>query len=159
MSKQIAPTNLIVGLVLILMGLISAFAFVSSASDIYRLNDSKGWPKTEGTVYFSGTEAGCKYNAYYLPSIKYRYVVSNKELHGWRISLGARTCTTKNQAEKISSKYPEGKVVTVFYDPTDPDYSVLLVGNLEGGVVPIFVFSLFMMVTFFTIGYFCCKSR
>lgn len=158
MKKIRSSANLLVGLILVSMGLASVFAFSSSIFDIYQLYKSKNWSKAEGVVYFSGIKAGCKYNSYYLPSVKYKFFANGEEFSGWRISLGARSCTTKTQAEQISSKYPEGMIVPVFFDPLNPSYSALALGSLEGGAVPILIFSSLMSIFFITCGYFVIKS-
>jgi hypothetical protein len=69
---------------------------------------------------------------------------------GWTPIYGRR-----EQAEKITGRYPRGQQVTVYYDPTQPDVAVLEPSNRQGSLAPLVFAAIFavggaVLLAFFT---------
>ena len=62
---------------------------------------------------------------YYVPLVRYTYVVSGQERHGARLRFGMVTARSRGGAEKLLAPYAPGTAVQVRYDPDNPDESVL----------------------------------
>lgn len=84
------------------------------------------WPSTNGEVLSSGIRASQSGGSYF-PEIRYRYNVNSVEYESKvvRLSESVLTGSSKRLAENRVNKYPQGQVVTVYYDPEDPDISAL----------------------------------
>jgi hypothetical protein len=61
----------------------------------------------------------------YRAEMMYGYRVGNSELAGYRRSLADGAASTRAYAESIVTRYPVGRHVTVYFDPTNPRDSVL----------------------------------
>lgn len=55
----------------------------------------------------------------------YYYTVNNKLHFGHRISYGPSYGLNTSPPHVMKKKYPVGKKITVYYDPTKPEYSIL----------------------------------
>jgi hypothetical protein len=119
------------GLVPIVMGL--PFVLLG----LYRLRTAIGssrWPTTTGTVTGSnirahaGTEGS---SGGYSIEIIYEYDVDGDTYTSRRYSFGDRpTKSTRSAAETwLEEHYPVGSDTTVYYDPDDPDVTVLETGG------------------------------
>jgi hypothetical protein len=78
---------------------------------------------------------------YYYPVVQYRYRVDGRDFLGERITsdsvrvLGARSderSRNRGLVQRILARYPEGAAVRVYYDPDDPNRSVLEPGVTRG---------------------------
>jgi len=105
---------------------------------------SQDWPSVEGRIVSSevrskrvtydsssGTRPRRHSHSYtvtrYYPAITYEYCVSGKTYSGRRIMLMGSGLAEGNKAHArlVCRRYPEGKVVDVYYDPADPEIAVL----------------------------------
>ena len=82
-----------------------------------------------------GTSTGAGGNSYYVPLIRYTYVVNGREREGARLRFGMTTARTRGGAGKMLAPYPAGAAVQVRYDPDDPDRSVLEPGKAGSGLL------------------------
>lgn len=62
--------------------------------------------------------------------IHYDYSVGEKQFTGTQIDYSAKT----SSYSKMIAKYPQGKEVTVFYDPEKPQYATLEKASLGAGL-------------------------
>ena len=75
--------------------------------------------------------------------MRYRYVVGGRERTGDRVCFGdGLGVSWRSSAERRAGRYPVGRKVSVFYDPEEPDVSVLepgaqavTYGGIAAGVV------------------------
>jgi hypothetical protein len=118
----------ILAIVLILVGIGLTFAGIYS---IIEASKSKGWPSAEGTVSKSEVkETHWEDIVEYGVEIQYTYKVGDKHYLANRISWAFDSLAEikKDEAEKKVSEYPQGKGVTVYYDPGNPLIAVLDTG-------------------------------
>jgi len=135
-AKTVFAIILVSGLIL---GMGTA-AFVIGIQEIIGASASKTWSTVNGTVIRSRIEkseqrtsrsSGTSITTYsYQPDVTYRYTVNNTTITGQRISWGQ--VTNREMAEDIILKYPLNKEVVVYYDPADPEQSVLVPGYSGG---------------------------
>ncbi len=112
---------------------------------VYTWQQMETWPSTSGTITESRVrvraEGDGKRN--YSPAVKYVYQVNDKNYLGETVEPGQSLCldtlcldlrtsiTTRSKtegqayAEQTTKKYAEGTTVTVYYDESNPDNSVL----------------------------------
>ncbi len=70
--------------------------------------------------------------------IKYDYQVGGRSYVGHRVSWSAGGSSTADPtAQELAEKYPPGKDVTVYYDPTHPGTAVLEPRNMANAGVSI----------------------
>jgi hypothetical protein len=88
------------------------------------------WPTVPGKVATSTTESFVnredgRDRTSYAPVIEYSFNVHGIEYRSRKITIGVATSGSQRFAEGIAAKYPEGKNVTVHYDPADPSNAAL----------------------------------
>jgi len=92
---------------------------------------SRNWPTVNGKVVDSGVESSVETGTHGVlhtscrPMIKYEYEVSGVSHAGNNWAFHTLWSTDTAWAESIIQKYPTGSQVTVYYDPANPDRSVL----------------------------------
>lgn len=96
--------------------------------------DSLEWPSVAGTVSHSGVEShssrsGNAASTSYHARVVYRYVVDDADFEGERISYGAYGTGDAERAARIAARYPLGAAVRVYYQPGNPQESVLEPGG------------------------------
>jgi len=107
--------------------------------------ESKDWPNVQGVITRSeveqqtsttgeGANKKTTVNAY--PKITYQYQIGGQIHESTRISFSS----TSGNANQMVSRYPKGKTVPVYYNPTKPKQAVLVPGNSGLNIVP-YIFS------------------
>ena len=92
---------------------------------------ARNWPVTTGKILMSGAEAyrarsGHSHTTMYRPNVVYEYSVNGQRLMGNRINFGMSVgYGSPSVAERVTTKYPIGSVVQVYYNPGDPSQAVL----------------------------------
>ena len=95
---------------------------------------SKTWPSVTGTITSSRVISGNKSSGrghsrtsavHYEIRVTYRYPVDGMYFTGNRIKINPDSTTIRKFAEEELLSYPVGKTVTVYYDPENPEKSVL----------------------------------
>jgi hypothetical protein len=90
---------------------------------IRKANLSANWPTTDGSILKS--EIACA-EGRYEPMVVYRYAVDGKPHQGTEIGFGNRISSSDSRhATSYSDKYQVGALVTVYYDPENPNTAVL----------------------------------
>lgn len=113
--------------------LIIFFAVVS----IWRGAGSEHWQVTEGEIVKSEVVSrsiytGSSWRFEKFSEILYRYEVNGKSFENFRIAFDAGDY---NVTDNLARAYPLGKKVRVYYDPDDPDNSVLFPGRKTWGQI------------------------
>lgn len=111
------------------LGLLAALVF--SWLQIQEINNSRSWPAVEGTIVTSGISQSIdtnksgsrstKYDIY----VHYDYVVDGMPYSGNRIAIRGTRYSSHSSAQSELQRYPVGRVVKVYYNPQDPEKSVL----------------------------------
>lgn len=114
---------LVVGLGLVIFGV----------SEMMKAKDSENWPSVTGVVLKSKVSVdssgdGTTYGA----DVTYRYKVKGKRYQGDKVTVSEVSTSSRGRAQKIVKRYPKKKKVAVYYDPEEPETSVLEKG-VSGG--------------------------
>ena len=99
-----------------------------------KIRESPQWPSTPGLVTVSEIVFHQGKFQGYTGNIRYRYRVGARDFLGTRRSFEAVHLGTQDGWRQVLAPYAVGKIVTVYYDPSDPDVAVLqpgLVGELN----------------------------
>ena len=78
---------------------------------LFRAEQSKSWPATQGVIKESSVERGHKSS--YRAKVIYDYTVDGNNFTGGRVFYGSFS-TNKTDAQKVADKYPKDKTL-VFY--------------------------------------------
>ncbi len=117
---------------------------------------SLAWPTTSGVITASEILENKQYRnsntrsdvvIYFEPSIRYRYTVSGRSYLSNQVSFGGFNSTDPKEATAIVNRYEKGRSVTVYYNPTRPEESVL-----ETGTTPLTYIPLGLGIIFLGIG-------
>ena len=80
------------------------------------------WPSTNGSIIESLIDDSDLETI--RPRIRYRYTVGDRQLVGWRVSYSGYG-TSRRAMRAYIAEYPQDGVVKVYYDPENPERSVL----------------------------------
>lgn len=86
---------------------------------IHNARESLYWPKTEGVITQSFMDWDRHRQQY--ANIRYSFIVNGEKITGFQISAK----DTNISDEELLKKYPVGKKVIVYYDPENPENSLL----------------------------------
>ena len=100
---------------------------------------TKDWPAAPGKILSSQVQSGNRTSGgpvrsrkgsskRYSVDVRYRYEVDGQEFEGDRLRFGNVSYKSRSKAQKVMNRYPRGKEVEVFYDPENPQSSVLIKG-------------------------------
>ena len=108
------------------------YALLFVLNDTYQeAEQAKQWPTVAGTILesrvqsrTSSSDSGTEFD----PVIRYQYRVQGQQYvnNTWQ-KIG--NSPTRREAQEIVQRYPQGTRTTVYYDPADPQNSVLVPGN------------------------------
>lgn len=100
-----------------------------------KARESSGWPTVIGTVVSSEVEmkrttrdAGRDIRITYRPDVEYAYSVNGTDYTSDKFAIQTVQHKNPRAAENDLVPFPVGGDVTVYYDPTNPDSSVLRPG-------------------------------
>ncbi|MEZ6047917.1 MAG: DUF3592 domain-containing protein [Planctomycetaceae bacterium] len=109
---------------------VGVFLFVTALREYSESKQSRSWPCVKGTILSSQVISNeYKSESIYIPEFSYRYTVRQKTYTGERLKIVEVHDRYKEVAEKLVAKFPAGKEVRVFYNPQQPERSVLALGN------------------------------
>jgi hypothetical protein len=122
-------------------GLVGIGALVAYGTIRMRLKNKRAhtWPTVRGTILSSEVESEVKRHdnrpiETYGAAVRYSYEVRGKTYESDQIQLGGtRETSDPDEFEQTVARYPAGKRVTVYYDPTDPGIATLEPGA-SGGI-------------------------
>jgi hypothetical protein len=148
---MIATLFAILGIFLLLCSLPLAFwAYMEIRASIW----SKSWFPIEGTVFISRVVSNRDCNG--LPGhhffVAYKYTIDKKEYESRYVRFGGCNYYTKHRAEQVTTRYPIGTNVKVWYDPEFPELSVLEPGFSLEIIYPITLFGIVFLSGSFLLG-------
>ena len=109
---------------------------------------SASWPSVTGQVtrayvdYSTDAEGADSYQ----PVLVYAYTVADQTFGGSRIKFGENSYGSERPARAIVDRYPAGTRVAVYYDPADPERSVLEPGVSGGSYLVLGIGLLFVLL-------------
>ena len=124
--------------------LLGGWVFFSGCKDIYRAYKSASWPTSPGVIQQSSIKGGNEDALF--ADITYQYTIDGKNHSGQQVAFGDYGSSMSSHAHSIVGRYPEGMVVTVYYQ-ANPEMSVL-----EPGVRTQAWFSPILGLTFLIVG-------
>src|SRR5574337_1111560 len=94
------------------------------------------WPSTTGRILSShvassSDNSGTTYSA----AVTYEYSVDAQRYLSDRVSFSSYSSSDSGHAQEICSRYPAGRIVTVYYNPHKPSMSVLEKGFGGGAYI------------------------
>ena len=121
-------------------GIVAFGVFAAYGTIRLRLKNAQAhkWPTVTGTIVSSELESETKDHdrkpiRTYSAAIRYAYEVGGKAYESDQIQLGGTSETSQpGEFERMVARYPEGKRVTVSYDPDDPATATTEPGELGG---------------------------
>jgi hypothetical protein len=109
---------------------------------------SASWPTADGIVsssevdHSTDAEGGDSYS----PEVDYQYTIDGQNHINDTIKFGENSYNSRRRAEEITATYPVGRQVTVYYDPEQPDKSVLEPGVTAGSYIVLGIGVLFIVI-------------
>lgn len=103
-----------------------------SGSEIYLAQESASWPTVTGTIIRSSVSHTSSRHGSYMASVRYSYLVEGVAYEGTRVRFGTAV-GSRDSAGEITSRYPPGASVTVYFQYTNPGFSVLQPSPLHWG--------------------------
>ena len=99
----------------------------SGVSELMLARASEGWPTADGVIVNSGVEYhdSDEGSGTYHAEVSYDYKVDGVEMDNDVVAYGEYGSSNSGHAKGIVSRYPEGKVVKVYYKPDEVAESVL----------------------------------
>ncbi len=93
---------------------------------LWKALSSQTWPSVKGKIISATLEQGkVRGRVISREKIQYEYHVEGKRFVGERVSMGPRLLMFGLSAEQVIKKYPKNMPVTVYYNPSRPEKSVL----------------------------------
>lgn len=128
--------------------IISALGCLYFIKSIIKYTRTGNWETTQATITDSKLkiqEAGADSDAYFEPVIYYKYKVGFNEYSSGNIYPYGMFSGTGNEAaaKTTVSKYKEGQIVPVYYNPSKPEESFLV---REGFIPRLIFFLLFLFI-------------
>jgi len=147
---------------ILLLILSTSILIVIAAALVFTFR-SYGWRKTQGIILRTSLAGesggiGLSFARVYAAKVKYVYTVEGKKYSGNSISAFEVYDTAGFIAKRIIEKYPRGKVVDVYYSPSDPRISCLKRGIKNPITMVMLTTALFFAVVLFVAGYNMMKT-
>ena len=112
---------------------------------------STSWPTAQGQIIKSEVTRSRDGEGHdsYSPEVTYTYLAKKRAYKSYAIKFGENSYDNKSMSEKIAAAYPVGKKVSVYYNPEDPDNSVLEQGVTIGSYIVLGIGVLFVAIGLF----------
>jgi len=110
------------------------FFMISEGNECWLGLKTKNWPAAPGRIIeskiqsYTQHDSNSRLHTHYGITIRYSYVAAGQNLESNRLQYGYASHKDEWSASREHSRYPPGKEVQVFYDPTNPNVSVLVKG-------------------------------
>ncbi len=122
---------------------LSIWLSVNLFTNLYFSVVSQHWPRATARVTSSGIySSGLGVETSWAPTVDYSYEVGGTSHHSSNIRYLMRTFYDVDSATEVQTVYPVGRIVSVAYDPGNPNRSVLEPGVPPGmwprAVIPVF---------------------
>jgi Protein of unknown function (DUF3592) len=134
------------GVAAVILGVFNVWGFFQ----LYDAARSYSWPHVTGRVISSVARSKLmrgRYGGEFLahwPDVHYEYVLGDRHFVSDRIMFTHRGFS-KSATEHLVAKYPIDKVITVYFDPKNPEAAVLEPG-IQWFFIPILAFAIILTV-------------
>ncbi|MDO8571970.1 MAG: DUF3592 domain-containing protein [bacterium] len=149
-TRQNPVQLFIFALVFVIVG--GATLFIWGIPTIQKAYESKNWPSVQGTITVSNFVTDRSTNSdgsdatTYKADIGYDYILNGQTHSGSDVSFGAYSSSNASEMRSIVNRYPLGKSVAVYYNPKDPNASVLEPGANLGSFLAAGIGALFFIL-------------
>ena len=123
--------------------------------DISQAFIARSWPTVQGEILSSSVGESMEMSSKgrgrprYDGNVTYSYSVNDQSFQNDRVCFGyQKDLASYENANQIRSKYPKGKKVKIYYDPNNPEESVLQT-NIPGRMIAMTVTGLVFILTGF----------
>jgi hypothetical protein len=125
--------HVIIGVVMLGLGIVTG---VHGKGILDEARASTKWPAVPGRVTESHlTTSHDRHGTTYGAHVEYTYTVEGREHRGSTVWFGEDRTSDRSAAQKTLALFPTGKEVRVFYQPDEPDTSVLEPGTYPSSYV------------------------
>lgn len=109
--------GILIGIFTLLIGVLMLMGFITENQEVELIEEAANWPTTEGVI----TGSYVANNDYAdIPVVKYEYVVDGHTYSSSGVGFGVNGTEGPDL-----EKYPEGRRVTVYYQPGHPQRAIL----------------------------------
>lgn len=140
---------------LIPIAFVGTLFFLTGLAILVRESRQWLWPRTQGQITRSEVEKREEPKGgrtIYALQMRYWYTVAGKDFTSSSITPEESAPTGERfSMERLQAKYPSGRIVTVYYDPTDPSRAVLTPGFSVIGTALIFLGAVLIVAPFKTL--------
>ncbi len=165
--------RMVLTLFMLLLLCLGSGLLIDASREFMESLDAMSWPTVVGKVVRSElkmethrirtrSSEGIRRSATedtFVPLIDYTFEVDGKEFQGTRVSsVRGGTLGDRASIEEILKKYAVGQLVTVSYNPTDPEQCLLEPGSW-GGFLMLFAMSMFLIVFSFALLFVAWSPR
>lgn len=113
-------------LFIVVFMLLGLFLFVNGVFELVKAKESEFWPSVEGVVLASEVSVdNSGDDVSYGVDVTYRYVVDDRSYKGDSVAVSELNSGSRERAAKVVERYPVERLVEVYYDPSDVEFSVL----------------------------------
>lgn len=150
---ELTVTDIIIPLAALAIGFVCE---LYGKRDLSYAIESINWPGTQGVIIESRVweHSDEDFSPEYDPEIKYSYKVNGRVYINDAVNYD-RVNRGEEWAKNVISDYPQGHIVTVYYKPDNPEFSVLERGVSASTIFPVY-FGYVSMI--FSIVYFLARS-
>lgn len=119
MEKPLTKSGM---LIIILASLAGLALTIFAANNSINAIKAKNWITTKGTV----TSSQVEWNSKYVPKVTYTYTIGTEEFTSDKVRLtNFAHYKKKEDAAKVTNKYPVDAKVTVYYNQNKPEEAIL----------------------------------
>ena len=111
---------------------LGAFLLYKADQSRKKAGASQGWPSTQGQIVDARvdrsmhTDSDGDTDYSYTPRVEYTYEYGGVNYRNNKVAFGlAQGYNSQAKAQEVISRYPVGSEVPVYYDPSNPEDSVL----------------------------------
>jgi hypothetical protein len=115
-----------------------------SAKELTLGFESEHWPQVESTVATADWSTG-RHGDEVVPHITYQYQVNGQAYHSDRYAFDSGSAYDRGDVTQSLREYVPGATVKSYYNPNDPEVSVLVPGAMNGPTVGIGISIVFLI--------------
>jgi hypothetical protein len=151
-SAPFQPPPSVIWIVYIFTAFAGLFGVLSIYVGINMLQlsiESTDWPSVQGTVTSTRIVQSTDGHAViYAPEVRYTYLIGKSTFSSTQVSLADHAGSDFSEAQEILNHYTSGQIVTVYYRPSNPQESILKVGQDNGAYFALELGGMFLAAAF-----------
>jgi hypothetical protein len=125
-------TRLLVFLFAVIMFGVGAALLWFGFGNLQKALQSPDWPTTAGKILSSEVVDAGENDMQFDAAVSFVYRVNGETLKGEKVQLDQWAASDVKSKRRVVRQFPEGRAVTVYYNPADPAEAVLVPGPTIG---------------------------